>query len=337
MSQPGNVLLIDGLDEASSEKRREEIVAMLIRAVAQYDCNFVVSTRPGAHQRKATLRNFTRAWIEDLKPEAVDRFLRQWSVWLKRGEETAAQAHYEALQKAVSSSGLGHLAANPLMLTALAVVHYKNRVLPEQRADLYEEIMQWLAAQAESRTSEFRYKKEDFLRWLGHLALAMQTARGGQKLEISIGKGATPIADKFDPQPAHTAEEGAARFLECAHWSCGIVTLRSGQLVFLHRTFQEYLAARALAMIGEAKRSQHCRKLLYLEEGREALPLLAGRMMTVAPEPLEELFGKLIRDAASRPDLAPRATAFRFSAGCSPIWSPQDFGFRPDRMRLIRS
>jgi formylglycine-generating enzyme required for sulfatase activity len=310
LCQPDSVLLMDGLDEASSEARRAELVELLLNAAGQYECRFVVSTRPGAHQRKATLRDFQRAWIEPLKADAIDRFLQVWSSWLKRGEETAAHAHYQSLRKAVERATLRHLAGNPLMLTALAVVHYKNRVLPEQRADLYEEIMQWLGAQAESRSVKHRYRKDDFLRWLGHLALTMQTAKGGQKLEVSVGRGATLLKEKFHDEPALPAEEAASQFLECAHWSCGIVTLRSNKLVFWHRTFQEYLAARALSMIGEAKRWQHVRKLAYLEEGRETLPLLAGRMMTVSPEPLAELFEALIQDATGKAELAPRVMAF---------------------------
>lgn len=37
------------------------------------------------------------------------------------------------------------MARNPVMLTALAVVHWNERRLPEQRADLYASIVVWLA------------------------------------------------------------------------------------------------------------------------------------------------------------------------------------------------
>ena len=314
LAQAGNVLLVDGLDEASSERRREEIVEVLKRAVQQYDCHFVVTTRPGAHQRKATLpageQGFTRAFIEELDPEGIDGFLWRWSLWLKRGEEAAAAAHHKTLVQAVRAGALNHLARNPLMLTALAVVHYKNRKLPEQRADLYEEIVQWLGAQAESRSRQHKYSRDDFLDWLGQLALRMQTGAAGQRLQVSIGKGAGLIAEKFRPEPPKTADQAALRFLECAHWSCGLVTLRSNELVFWHRTFQEYLAARAISTLNDAKLWQNTRKLLYSEEGREVLPLLAGRLMVTGRDRLKELFEKAIRDAGSQEALAKRATAY---------------------------
>ena len=77
LAQPGNVLLVDGLDEASSEARREEIVELLLKAVGQYDCHFVVTTRPGAHQRKATLRDFTRACSAACAPVYTDILIQK--------------------------------------------------------------------------------------------------------------------------------------------------------------------------------------------------------------------------------------------------------------------
>jgi hypothetical protein len=40
---------------------------------------------------------------------------------------------------------------NPVMLTALAVVHWNERRLPEQRAELYESIITWLSRSREQR------------------------------------------------------------------------------------------------------------------------------------------------------------------------------------------
>ncbi len=41
------------------------------------------------------------------------------------------------------------MARNPVMLTALAVVHWNERRLPEQRAELYESILMWLSRSRE--------------------------------------------------------------------------------------------------------------------------------------------------------------------------------------------
>ena len=52
---------------------------------------------------------------------------------------------------APSSRSTTLLHRNPVMLTALAVVHWNERRLPEQRADLYESILTWLARAREQR------------------------------------------------------------------------------------------------------------------------------------------------------------------------------------------
>jgi hypothetical protein len=43
------------------------------------------------------------------------------------------------------------MARNPVMLTALAVMHWNERRLPEQRADLYASISTWLVRARERR------------------------------------------------------------------------------------------------------------------------------------------------------------------------------------------
>ena len=57
-------------------------------------------------------------------------------------------------------------------MLALAVVHWNERRLPEQRADLYESILIWLARSREQRPD--RPTAERCLMLLQQLALAMQ-------------------------------------------------------------------------------------------------------------------------------------------------------------------
>jgi formylglycine-generating enzyme required for sulfatase activity len=81
-------------------------------------------------------------------------------------------------------------------------------------------------------------------------------------------------------------------------------------MVFWHRSFQEYMAARAISALGDRKLCENAKRLLYGEEGREVLPLLAGRMMNVGADRLEDLFCDLSRDAMGKDALAQRARAF---------------------------
>ncbi|MBI1791859.1 MAG: SUMF1/EgtB/PvdO family nonheme iron enzyme [Acidobacteria bacterium] len=294
-------LLVDGMDEAGNQQRREQIVEMLRKAAAQYDCHIVVTTRPGALEGKAAL-DWTKMPIAPLDPAGIEGFLRQWCRWLKGGNEDAAKIYYGELFRAViARPGIRRLARNPLMLTSLAVVHLQNKHLPEQRAALYELIMQWLAAQAERRHPE--YSKDLRLRLFGYLALAMQEWKGGHKLEIGEDTAAEQLGRWL---PGHGE---AAGFVNQAQMDSGIITLHAGRIAFWHRSFQEYLAARTLAGFPDTMLYQKSAAFLSSPEGREVLPLLAARMAESAQERLDVLLEELTRDAAARETLERKAHA----------------------------
>jgi hypothetical protein len=77
------------------------------------------------------------------------------------------------------------------MLTALAVVHWNERRLPEQRADLYESILIWLA---KTRENSGRQTAEKCLAILSQLALAMHRQPQGRVTQIGKRLAAELIA-----------------------------------------------------------------------------------------------------------------------------------------------
>lgn len=304
LAQPETLLLLDGLDEAATADRRVSLVALIQNCAAHYGCRIVVTTRPGVHQGRATLTGFAPHFIEDLDAPGIEGFLRQWCFWLKRGDAPAAEAYFQELQPAVSVPGIRHLARNPLMLTCLAVVYLRRHRLPQQRARLYEEILDWLAEQAATRHPVV--SKEERLDRFSRLALAMQTAKGGQKLQLGIDDAARAVS----ASSAQADLTPLIRFFEQAQVDSGIVTLRGvGEIAFWHRIFQEHLAARALSCLPDAKLAALARPLLYKAEGREVLPLLGGLMATRGKERLDDLLAALTEHAVSRKKLADQAHA----------------------------
>jgi formylglycine-generating enzyme required for sulfatase activity len=301
LASEDTVLLLDGLDEAASQERRVDVVKTIREATAQYGCRIVVTTRPGAHEGRATLEGFGMASIDELDDSGIDGFLRQWCRWLKQGDEAAAETYHAEVRCAVAVPEIRHLARNPLMLTSLAVLHLRRNRLPEQRVKLYEQILDWLAEQAVDRHRE--YKKDSLLERFGFLALGMQEWKGGQKVAIGIDDAAALLA------PEAQSLAPMRRFLEQAQIDSGIVTLRGGEIAFWHRSFQEYLAARTLADLPDAGIATKARELLYSAEGREVLPLVAGCMAEKAKQRLTLLFEDLARDAGSQKLLERKAHA----------------------------
>jgi hypothetical protein len=115
----------------------------------------------------------------------------------KNGKHGAVASHLAELIDALRARiEIRRMARNPVMLTALAVVRWNERRLPEQRADLYESIVTWLVRSREQRHG--RETADCCLALLGHLALGMQTYWQGRLLtQISKGRAAEIIARQF--------------------------------------------------------------------------------------------------------------------------------------------
>jgi predicted NACHT family NTPase len=146
-------VLLDGLDEAPDRLLRERLSRLIENITRAYaGCRFVVTSRPAAYTGEVVLPEFAHATIDDLSDDAVDTFLTRWCQAVYRDSEASAQAHCTELLSAIRGrTEIRRMARNPVMLTALAVVHWNERRLPEQRADLYNSIITWLSRSREQR------------------------------------------------------------------------------------------------------------------------------------------------------------------------------------------
>jgi formylglycine-generating enzyme required for sulfatase activity len=196
------------------------------------------------------------------------------------------------------------------MLKALAVVHWNEKRLPEQRAELYESILGWLARSREQRPG--RTAPERTLEILRELALAMHLHPDGRQVQVPRRWAAEQIAGAFGDLESHISVDRAERFLEEEEIDSGIVVSRGHDIRFWHLTFQEYLAARAVGGRGEAEQ----RALLlepprrfYAREWREVVLLLGGVLYTQGRAKVDGLVQAVLEDlhADADPGLARQA------------------------------
>ncbi len=195
------------------------------------------------------------------------------------------------------------------MLTALAVVHWNERRLPEQRAELYESIIRWLSRSREQRQG--REKAERTVVLLQELALAMQDHPEGMRTEVSKRWAAEKLAgewasEKVDKKSIRLAEA----FLDEEEIDSGIIVARAAGLQFWHRTFQEFLAARAIGALPEADQKRVLwgpPAKLYLPEWREVMLLLAGVLYQQGRAKVENLVGEMLENAGEKAALADQA------------------------------
>ncbi|HRW60802.1 MAG TPA: NACHT domain-containing protein [Defluviicoccus sp.] len=324
-------LLLDGLDEAPDDQQRQRARGLIETLARAYkDCPLVVTSRPAAYQDKAVLAGFTHTHIEALDAAAIDGFLARWSRALFPESENRAERHRKELAAALGERPeIRRMARNTVMLTALAVVHWNEKRLPEQRAELYESILNWLVKQREQRPG--REKSQRCRQLLAELALAMQTDPGGRQVQVTRRWAAERLAPRFGSDAEATTR--AEAFLAEEEIDSGIVVRRGHQLRFWHLTFQEYLSAQALAGWEDARRtdllldtSDKKTPALYRPEWRETVLLLAGVLCVQGQAKVDGLVAAVLDRLGANPSRAEAARAAGLLGAVVQDLSP--FGYR---------
>jgi hypothetical protein len=183
------IVLLDGLDELPTRQARTEARDLIEAEAANAKCRFVVSSRPGAQVEDDVLAGFEQARIEPLSEAAIATFLRRWSEALHGGATAAAQVLESDLRVALElRPDIRLMVETPVMLTALAVVHWHERRLPEQRADLYESVLRWLARARQQKPG--RLSADRCLEILQVLALGMFRHPNGRQTQIPFADAA---------------------------------------------------------------------------------------------------------------------------------------------------
>ncbi len=304
-------ILIDGLDEAPTRQDRQTVAAIVNDAAMAYkDCRFIVTSRPAAYCGRTVLSDFQQVQISPLEDASIETFLDHWCRALFPNRHTEAQRHLTALLSALQSrSDIRRLARIPVMLTALAVVHWNEKRLPEQRTDLYESIMTWLARSREQRPD--RPSPEQCVALHGNLALAMQVHPRGRQVQVPrywAAKEIAPHSPVWRQIEDHDEQVAAAdAFLQADEMDSGIVVARGDHIRFWHLTFQEYLAARALAARENPRKQLLASTDIYKPEWRQVILLLAGVLANQDIERVDSMFSAILDQLASDARLADQA------------------------------
>lgn len=250
------ILLLDGLDEVADLNLRERVFRIFADAEENWRSVLVVASRP-FRTEELRHRGFLLAVVEPFRKMEIERFLAAWisALYEEKHEKTLtgqAERYRQTLQEAIMSRpAVRQLAANPVMLTALCVVHYNDGRLPEARALVYGSVIEWLLRSRDTvRDLEFNLSALFATRALSQLALGLM--KGGKKTIFDLAQAAKVVAPAFERErPGKSLpelEEEATRWLLFECENSGVLEEVAGKkLRFWHLTFEEYLAARELA------------------------------------------------------------------------------------------
>ncbi|WP_437315560.1 sister chromatid cohesion protein PDS5 [Sorangium sp. So ce385] len=303
------LVLLDGLDEVLDITTRRHIANQaraLIQGEAARGNRFVVTSRIVGYREAQLPGDLPHVTVLDFGEREIEAFARRWceacEVWLADGQRTAvalkraAQEEKELLAEVRANPSVLRLAANPLLLTMLALLRRQGGRLPDERVRLYERYIEmlldsnWESARSDgARTREPpRFDRNLATTYLIELALWLQrhkpsgTARRqdleGALVEIALrADGIDPL--RASPKDRQQAHDKAALFLKDMRHFAGLLAERGQDAFgFLHLTFQEYFAGRALARMDPEERWAILKENLHRPRWREPILLCAGQL-----------------------------------------------------------
>ncbi|MFE5679686.1 NACHT domain-containing protein [Streptomyces erythrochromogenes] len=251
------LVLVDGIDEIP-DAERERTRRWLRDLMDAYggDNRWLVTSRPSAVGADwLAEEDFTELTLSAMGRAEVATFIRRWHTAARDGGEADAKlrTYQTQLLAAVRTKpDLGRLATNPLMCGLICALHRdRNGYLPHGRKDLYEAALSMLL----SRRDRERDMPVPDLREEPQLDLLQRLAywlikNGRTEMDRSRAEG---IIARALPAVQEAAALGDAPVV-FEHFLQRSGLLRKpgpGTVEFVHRTFQDFLGARAAVEEGD--------------------------------------------------------------------------------------
>ena len=328
------VLLFDGMDEVADPQTRIRVARLIEKFTLAYPQNrYVVTSRVVGYNGAARLgEGYFVTTVRDFTLRDVEQFVRYWMRAVEvalagadtpTAQQAAARSADRLLATIQDNPAVRDLAVNPLLLTVIALLHRENVRLPDRRSELYEEAIRmllggWDEAKGLSATTlmagraldagDRRMLLEPIALWM-HERQAREIERADLR-ERLLPQFKRLVGDALE------ARKATDNFLQLINERSGLLRERGqGVYDFSHLTFQEHLAARAIADRDDCV--AYLLKRLNDSWWREAILLTAGvlglnsRTRTTrliqaimdAPSPAAEPFHTLVLAAEALRDV----------------------------------
>ena len=315
------LVLIDGLDEVTTAQDRASVVASITNFVGAHQPRgnrFVCTSRISGYAAAPLPPEFAAARLLEMDDAAIKQFLGLYVPALERAEAAskssviaqrdAARTVEELIVAFAKSPGVRRLAANPLLLTALLLVHRTHGALPVRRVDAYKAVTDALGHtwRVKQGVPEAELPDERRLTlWLTRLADWMHANRPeGSATVRDLLEQWGPLWAKlqrepWDPSVLDAADPAASdagleilAFVDQVERHSGLLVERAPRRWgFPHLTFEEFYAGRALAYEGRASdRAAQIRRRLHDARYDEPILLALGLIGREQPEELEAIF-----------------------------------------------
>ncbi|MFF5250133.1 NACHT domain-containing protein [Streptosporangium sp. NPDC000095] len=318
----GNLLLlVDGLDEIPDPSKRQTFVAQLRTFLATYpQARLVLTSRETGYRYVATsVMSVCRPFkVAPLSKYAIEKLTIHWHRHVIGDSPVVERAAIELSRSIIASDRVFRLATNPLLLTTLLLVRRWVGQLPRRRSVLYSKAIEVLLM-TWNVEGHAPIEQDEAVPQLAYAAYRMMASG---KSNVSSRQLAEYFADARRDLPemlSYTALS-VSDFLRRVEERSSLLTLsgyaiEDGELremyEFKHLTFQEYLAATAIANgylppnLAEASILEVLEDRFYSDDWREVVALtavLARRGGSAIVQNLVKLIENLEEDVSNSKD-----------------------------------
>jgi len=298
------ILIIDGIDEISDERRRILFINELRVFLGVYPQTklFATSREPGFRIIFDTImEDFSFFKIRGFRIDQIKSIIAKWYRILYPDEDYSKKLA-DVNQIIADNREIFELARNPLLLLILIALKFNNQEIPSRRFELYEKIIRTLI---ETWNIE-GFKRLDHLRIMSYLSyIAFHMTQQGI-LTISHQNLINLVGEARQNLKTLTGQSNlsASEFIQEVEYRSFLIMVVGKELInnveenvysFFYKQFQEYLAAYALHKklisadaIGQA--------MQYIDDANwvEVIPLLAVMMGEDAEQLVQALYDTIL-------------------------------------------
>ncbi len=253
------VILLDGLDEVAQENQQVKVVQHLESFLQEFSRNRVIITsRPAGYERGYfRVDGFPHYEIQAFDHQKIQLFISQWyDSHCDDQVEASHQTKY--LEAAIERQDrIKLLARNPLLLTIIVLINRVGAELPRERYKLYERAVEtlltaWDAGKELNYRLPLEYlKPRDFKPLMQEIAFWIHSKgstgdkEGGTLInQDDLIEQLSRCIKKRKKIELYEAKEEASSFLGYIQERAGLLDVQGRNCyAFVHKTFQEYLAA----------------------------------------------------------------------------------------------
>jgi formylglycine-generating enzyme required for sulfatase activity len=268
-------LLLDALDEVADFDHRIAVRQVIEHLADAFSGNRLLVTARVAAYATANTRldeRFQVASVRALTREQWAPMVTRLYAGLEGDADVAAERTRRLLARIDAAPQLQEMVKTPLMVWTATLIHYADRELPEQRAELYrayvdvllgERLHEEESAEAAQRLRDERWSMDDRLLYLTYAAYQAHEGEG-EKRRGGQSRGALVVVDEHDlvkrilapfmaknmmlsgdaRQVQRQAEREASEFVAFMAERSGLLDAHAEGYSFGdHLTVQEYLAA----------------------------------------------------------------------------------------------